>query len=162
MTYPETPTQRYLASLGACKPAREWVADRTLTECWEQCERLDWLRWLVEAELLAAYRRATAEARSAYDRAIAELLAAYRRAAAEARSAYDRAIAEPRAAYDRDTAEPRSAYARDTAAPRAAYDRDTAEPLAAYCRAMAEVSACSACSSCDDLRAKFPCPEVPA
>jgi hypothetical protein len=115
MTYPETPTQRYLASLGACDPAREWVADRTLAECWERCERLDWLQWLVQAE--------------------------------------------PRAAYDRAMAVSLAAYDRDTAAPRAAYERAMSEPLAAYCRAMAEALACS---SCDDLRSKFPCPEVPA
>ena len=27
----------------ACKPAIDWVGDRTMREAWEQCERPDWL-----------------------------------------------------------------------------------------------------------------------
>src|SRR5882672_9978527 len=36
-----------LKKLGACEEAVEWSAGKSLKETWEQCERGDWLLWLV-------------------------------------------------------------------------------------------------------------------
>src|SRR5690606_25137581 len=34
---------------GACREAREWVAEQATTpeQCWARCERADWMLWLV-------------------------------------------------------------------------------------------------------------------
>jgi hypothetical protein len=102
-----TPTQKYLESIDACSEAREWVGDRDLKTCWDECTRLDWLRFVVKAPALAAYNEAMAPARAAHNKAMA--------------SAW--------AAYDGAT-----------------YNEATASALA--------------CATCDELRAKFSCPEV--
>lgn len=31
----------------ACEPALEWIGGRPLAECWELCERGDWMIWLM-------------------------------------------------------------------------------------------------------------------
>jgi hypothetical protein len=114
MAYPDTPTQRYLATLGACAPAREWVADRTLAECWERCTHLDWLQWLVKVVSLAAYDRAMAEAGAAYERDTVVSFAAYERDTAMARTNAVR----PRRAPVR----PVTTFARSSPAPRCRHD----------------------------------------
>ena len=39
--------KRQLKALGACTDAVEWVADRDLLTAWAECERGDWMLWLV-------------------------------------------------------------------------------------------------------------------
>ena len=39
--------KRQLSALGACKEAVGWVADRDLPTAWAECERGDWMLWLV-------------------------------------------------------------------------------------------------------------------
>lgn len=39
--------QKLLNRLGACAAAREWVGDRTLEQAWAECERPDWMLWLL-------------------------------------------------------------------------------------------------------------------
>lgn len=56
-----TPTQKYLESLDACAEAREWVGERSLQEAWDVCERVDWMRWLLRAPILAEYNATFAE-----------------------------------------------------------------------------------------------------
>lgn len=36
-----------LVELRACDGARLWVGDRTVTEAWRDCERADWMLWLL-------------------------------------------------------------------------------------------------------------------
>ncbi len=31
----------------ACQDAREWNGNRTLAQCWAECERGDWMMWLL-------------------------------------------------------------------------------------------------------------------
>jgi len=42
-----TELQQHLSSLGACADAREWAAERTAQQAWEDCERPDWLLWWI-------------------------------------------------------------------------------------------------------------------
>ena len=85
----------YLLSLGACAAEREavvqWANGRNLQECWDACERLDWLQWLVTATALAEYERVAAPA-----------LAEYRSVYATARAEYDRVTAPAGAEYNGD------------------------------------------------------------
>ena len=38
----------YLKSLDACDDAVKWSADyRSLSDCWQKCERSDWMMWLL-------------------------------------------------------------------------------------------------------------------
>lgn len=45
---PDTPCQRWLASLNACQPAREWVGEKGIIEALDECDERDWLDWLAE------------------------------------------------------------------------------------------------------------------
>ena len=78
----------YLLSLGACAAEREavvqWANGRNLQECWDACERLDWLQWLVRAPALAEYERVTAPALAEDDRVTATAWAEYERVTATA------------------------------------------------------------------------------
>jgi hypothetical protein len=38
-----------LRKLHACDEAVEWVAERTLEQAWAECERGDWMIWLLNA-----------------------------------------------------------------------------------------------------------------
>ena len=38
---------KLLVRLGACSEARAWAKGKTLPEVWEQCDRADWLLWLI-------------------------------------------------------------------------------------------------------------------
>ena len=35
-----------LTKLKACKPALDWVGDKTIEQAWNECQRGDWLLWL--------------------------------------------------------------------------------------------------------------------
>lgn len=72
-----------LADLGACPPALDWVGGRDLDTAWRECQRGDWLIWLMREAAAAAYAAADAAASSAG--------AAYARAA---RAAADAAAAD--------------------------------------------------------------------
>ena len=39
--------QKLLKELGACGPAITWCKGKTLAEAWAQCERVDWMWWLL-------------------------------------------------------------------------------------------------------------------
>ncbi|MDI6808939.1 MAG: hypothetical protein QME66_08170, partial [Candidatus Eisenbacteria bacterium] len=39
--------QTYLENMGACAEAITWVGHRTLERAWAECERGDWMIWLV-------------------------------------------------------------------------------------------------------------------
>ena len=41
----QTKLQAHLESIGACPPAREWAANRTPLQAWNQSPRADWLLW---------------------------------------------------------------------------------------------------------------------
>jgi len=44
--------KRQLIALGACKDATEWAKDyRTLADAWQNCQRGDWMLWLVTQTL---------------------------------------------------------------------------------------------------------------
>ena len=43
-----TDFQILLEKLHACPEARDWVADRTAKQAWQECQRIDWMFWLVE------------------------------------------------------------------------------------------------------------------
>ena len=43
----------------ACKDAREWNGDRTLAQCWAECERGDWMMWLLSRAKLCDLRTLT-------------------------------------------------------------------------------------------------------
>ena len=47
MIYPTTGFQTLLESIEACPEARWWVGERSLAAAWEDCERPDWMLWLV-------------------------------------------------------------------------------------------------------------------
>ncbi len=40
---------RVLRRLGACEEAREWAANKDLTTAWAECQRPDWMLWLLDA-----------------------------------------------------------------------------------------------------------------
>lgn len=43
--------QQYLNNkIYACGEAREWAADKTAAQAWNECERADWLMWWVNKE----------------------------------------------------------------------------------------------------------------
>ena len=39
--------KKLLISIGACLEARKWAEGKTLAEIWDQCERIDWMFWLL-------------------------------------------------------------------------------------------------------------------
>ena len=39
--------KRRLQSYGACEEAVDWVGERTQHEAWAECERADWMLWLL-------------------------------------------------------------------------------------------------------------------
>ena len=39
--------EKLLISKGACSEARKWAKGKTLAEIWDQCERVDWICWLL-------------------------------------------------------------------------------------------------------------------
>jgi hypothetical protein len=44
-----TDLQMLLLRCGACREARDWAGSRTLAEVWADCQRSDWLLWLLGA-----------------------------------------------------------------------------------------------------------------
>jgi len=42
--------QEHLEEIGACPEARTWAKDKTSTEAWNQCDRVDWLLWWAEKD----------------------------------------------------------------------------------------------------------------
>ena len=133
MTFPNTETQEYLNDIGACAEARTWVGERALQDAWNDCTRLDWLRWLVTT---AAY----AELRKVTEAAYAEL----HKVTAPARAEYDRVTAPAYAELHKVTTAARAELRKVTAPACAEHDRVT--------------TAADACTTCDELRAKFECP----
>lgn len=51
--------QDYLLSINACEEARAWNADRDLQTCWQECERGDWMLWLMKKANLCDLRTLT-------------------------------------------------------------------------------------------------------
>lgn len=39
--------REHLTGRGACRPAMGWLGDRDLETTWRECERADWLMWLI-------------------------------------------------------------------------------------------------------------------
>jgi len=39
--------EELLASKGACYEARQWVGNKTIEQAWAECERADWMIWLL-------------------------------------------------------------------------------------------------------------------
>ena len=39
--------EELLISIEACSEARKWAKGKTLAEIWDQCERIDWICWLL-------------------------------------------------------------------------------------------------------------------
>lgn len=72
-----TKTQEYLEKLGACQEARDWVGNRTLQRAWEECDRLDWLHWLLSESILAEYKAKRAPIRAEYEAKYAPIRAEY-------------------------------------------------------------------------------------
>ena len=40
--------KQYLESRGACQDAVDWAGGKTLDDCWQTCDRPDWMLWLYE------------------------------------------------------------------------------------------------------------------
>ena len=38
--------KQYLESINACQEAIDWAGGKTLDECWQACDRPDWMLWL--------------------------------------------------------------------------------------------------------------------
>jgi len=58
--YPDTEFQAFLASIGACAPARKWVGGMTVDEAWASCQSYVWMRWALiyaDPRVRAAARR---------------------------------------------------------------------------------------------------------
>ena len=133
MTFPNTETQEYLNDIDACAEARTWVGERALQDAWNDCTRLDWLRWLVTAAAYAELRKVTEAARAELRKVTTAAYAELHKVTTAARAELRKVTAPACAEYD-----------RVTTAARAEYDRVTA--------------AADACTTCDELRAKFECP----
>ena len=159
--------QDYLLSINACEEARAWNADRDLQTCWQECERGDWMLWLMKKANLCDLRTLTlakakcAELAKPYmkdERSLAALRAAFdfanglisedelRNAAADAYAAY--AAAAAYAAYAAAAAYA-DAYADAYAYADAAYD-------AAY--AAARIKILRQCA--DICREVLPMPQI--
>ena len=165
--------QDYLLSINACEEARAWNADRDLQTCWQECERGDWMLWLMKKANLCDLRTLTlakakcAELAKPYmkdERSLAALRAAFdfanglisedelRNAAADAYAAYADAYAD--AAAD-------AAYAAAYAA--AAADAADAAADAAYAAAYAADAAAriKILRQCADIcREVLPMPQI--
>jgi hypothetical protein len=179
----------YLGLIGACVEARTWVGDRTVEQAWAECERGDWLIWILartgrdtsaigywcaeRARQSALRVLPDSPARSALascapitDRASA-LIARFAAADAAYSAAAAAAAAAATAAY--------SAYAADAAADAAA--AATADDAADVAAADAAYSAYAAATAADDaaaayarrselkatadyVRTQFACPEI--
>ncbi len=74
-TFPHTATQRYLASIGACKEARAWVGTRTLQEAWYTCECIDWLHFLLYEVIWAEFWELRAAPNADYSAIFADRIA---------------------------------------------------------------------------------------
>ena len=92
----------------ACREALKWQHGRTLRETWDQCERGDWLEWLLDAcgyqwtaAVLAKYECVNAAAWAEYNRVNAPALAEYQRVKAPAWDEYQRVTAAASAEYQR-------------------------------------------------------------
>lgn len=48
---PLPPSQTVLRDIDACTQARVWVLDKTAQEAWDQCDRSDWMVFLLSATL---------------------------------------------------------------------------------------------------------------
>ena len=146
--------QDYLTSIEACEPAVEWNGDRDLETCWQECERGDWMLWLMQNAKMCDIRTLTlAKAKCAElakphmkdERSLRGLQAAFDFAAgrisgvqlADAASAASAAYASASAAYasaDAAYAAAAAAYAADASA-YAAYAASAAADDAAYASA---------------------------
>ena len=129
--------QDYLTSIEACEPAVEWNGDRDLETCWQECQRGDWMLWLMQSAKMCDIRTLTfAKAKCAElakphmmkaEQSLRGLQAAFDFAAgrisgvqlADAASAASAAYASASAAYasaDAAYAAAAAAYAADDAA----------------------------------------------
>ena len=133
--------QDYLLSINACEEARAWNADRDLQTCWQECERGDWMLWLMKKANLCDLRTLTlAKAKCA------ELAKPYmkdERSLAALRAAFD--FANGLISEDELRNAAAAAYAdayADAAASAAAYaaDADAYAAAAAYAAAYADAA----------------------
>ena len=66
---------KWLNDQGACREVLKWQSGKSLRETWDNCERGDWLEWLLNAcnynwtaPAWAEYERVTATAWAEYER----------------------------------------------------------------------------------------------
>jgi hypothetical protein len=86
-----------LIDLGACEEAIDWVGERTIEQAVAECERGDWLEWLVSK--LDLWTMACTQARRAYAEAYDQALRAYEESRAKAWRACEEACAQASQAY---------------------------------------------------------------
>jgi hypothetical protein len=55
MDFPDTPFQYFLEVNGACRDARAWVGSRTPEQAWEECDRGNWMAWLLMETSLMSF-----------------------------------------------------------------------------------------------------------
>ena len=145
--------QDYLKEIRACKDARDWNGDRDLKTCWQDCERGDWMLWLMKKANMCDLRTLTlAKAKCA------ELAKPYmkdERSLAALQAAFDFAdglITEQQLAYAAADAYAAAAYAAAYAAAAyaAAYAADAA--YAAYAAAYAAAAYAAAAAKAKILK----------
>ena len=110
---------KWLNDQGACREALKWQSGKSLRETWDNCERGDWLEWLLNAcnynwtaPALAEYERVTATAMAEYERVKAPAWAEYERVTATAWAEYERVKAPAWAEYKRVKATAWAEYER--------------------------------------------------
>jgi len=126
---------KYIKSVNACQDATEWNGERDLQTCWKECQRGDWMLWLMKkadmcdlrtltlakakcAELAKPYmkdERSLKALQAAFDFANGKITEQELAAAADA-AAYAAAYAAADAAADAADAAAYAAYAAYAAA----------------------------------------------
>jgi hypothetical protein len=141
----DTVLQKHLESLGACLAARKWASDKSPQQCWDECERADWLLWwaavttinskmsIVKAAAACA-RHVLAFVPSGELRPLQAIEAAESWASNPNAADAAAAAASAAAAYAADAAAAYDAYA-DAAYAAAAYDAYAAAAYDAYAAA---------------------------
>jgi hypothetical protein len=99
--YPNTPFQSFLARSLACDEGRAWVGSRTPEQFWEECQRGDWMEWLLDVGLGTSSKE------------IDEVVERYREECAPLCRKHDEAIAT--ALSERDAAQNKAEVERDVA-----------------------------------------------
>jgi hypothetical protein len=101
--------RQQLIDLGACEEGLAWVGERTIEQAVAECERGDWLEWLVVK--FGLWTMACHQARRAYAEVYDQARRAYAEAYDQARRAYAEAYAPAWRALVEACAQARRAYA---------------------------------------------------